>query len=140
MVFINYMFKTTRKLIHNAKKTGLYTPVLCSIKGVYNSVEVCITQLYFSASASTMALELLIAGSTDKFIAIGEAGAIHPPLRIEEALVPTWGIREERTSYHYMPPSYIPKPDPETVRILKIEIRRLKERKNRSRKRWGLDN
>jgi len=129
LVFTNYMFKTAKKLIQSAKKIGLYAPVLGSIKGVYNGVEVCITQLYFSAPASTMALELLIARGADKFIVIGEAGAIHPLLRIGDILIPTWGIREEGTSYHYMPLNYTPKPDLKMAIALEKEIKKLKGRK-----------
>jgi len=58
---------------------------------------------YIGAPATIMALELMIALGLRRCIVIGYAGAINPRLRMTDILLPTWGIREEGTSYHYFP-------------------------------------
>ncbi|BES82529.1 nucleoside phosphorylase [Pyrodictium abyssi] len=102
-------------------------PVLRSIKGVYRGKTICIVQLYFGAPASAMALELLIAMGAKWFVVYGAAGAVHPSVRVYDIVVPTWGIREEGTSYHYLPPCAVPKPGQRITRILQHELRRAAE-------------
>mgnify|MGYP001770668663 CR=1 FL=1 len=57
-----------------------------------------------------MAMELLIAAGVRKFVLFGGCEAIHPSVKIYDLVVPTWGVREEGTSYHYLPPNVVPKP------------------------------
>ncbi|RLE99806.1 MAG: hypothetical protein DRJ63_04315 [Thermoprotei archaeon] len=66
--------------------------------------------------------ELLIAAGVKKFIVYGGAGAIHPLVKIFDIVVPTWGIREEGTSYHYLPSDVVPKPSEKVVKILNKEL------------------
>ncbi|WP_055407207.1 nucleoside phosphorylase [Pyrodictium delaneyi] len=103
-------------------------PVLRSIKGIYRGKTICIVQLYFGAPASAMALELLIAMGAREFIVYGAAGAVHPSVRVYDIVVPTWGVREEGTSYHYLPPYVVPRPGQRITRILQHELGRTAER------------
>jgi len=57
-----------------------------------------------------------------RFLVLGACGAIHPLVRILDIVVPTWGIREEGTSYHYLPPHVVPKPSERIVEILRREL------------------
>ena len=49
-------------------------------------------------------LEELIAMGCRKFIACGGAGALRPELVVGHVVVPTSAVRDEGTSYHYLPP------------------------------------
>ena len=129
LTFTKYTFGHIKRLLGSVEKVRLYVPATDSIKGEYKGVEVCATKPYFGAVASAMALELLIATGARKFIVVGEAGALHPSLRIGDILIPTWGIREEGVSYHYMPPDYTPRPSPKLISILEEELKRIKGRR-----------
>lgn len=51
------------------------------------------------------ALEELIALGCKKFVACGGAGVLVPELVVGHVVVPQTAIRDEGTSYHYLPPS-----------------------------------
>lgn len=50
-------------------------------------------------------LEEVIALGSEKFIACGGAGVLQPDIAIGHALVPASAVRDEGTSYHYLPPA-----------------------------------
>lgn len=50
-------------------------------------------------------LEEIIARGCRKFIACGGAGVLIPDLALGHIVVPTSAVRDEGTSYHYLPPS-----------------------------------
>jgi uridine phosphorylase len=50
-------------------------------------------------------LEELIAFGCTKFIACGGAGVLNSDLAVGHVMVPTSAVRDEGTSYHYLPPS-----------------------------------
>ncbi|MBM3214981.1 purine-nucleoside phosphorylase [Candidatus Poribacteria bacterium] len=54
--------------------------------------------------AAAMLEEAIARGST-KFVACGGAGVLNPDLAVGSVLVPTSAVRDEGTSYHYLPPS-----------------------------------
>jgi len=85
-------------------------PVIRAIEGRGEGLRVLVAQSYFGAPAAVTALELLIASGIRRFLVYGGAGSITHRLRIGDVLIPTWGVREEGTSYHYMPEEYVPKP------------------------------
>ena len=47
---------------------------------------------------------------------------MHSSVRIHDIVVPTWGIGEEGTSYHYLPPDVVPKPSERIMEILWKEL------------------
>ena len=49
-------------------------------------------------------MEELIARGVRAFVACGGAGVLVPELTLGHVIVPTAGIRDEGTSYHYLPP------------------------------------
>ncbi len=50
-------------------------------------------------------LEYAIAGGARKFIAVGGAGVLDRGVAVGHLIVPTSAVRDEGTSYHYLPPS-----------------------------------
>lgn len=49
---------------------------------------------------------------------MGEAGSISKDIKIGDVVVPTWGLREEGVSYHYLEPDIVVKLKPSVLRIL----------------------
>jgi len=79
---------------------------------------------YFGAPASVALAEALIAGGIKKLILFGEAGAIDPKMKIGKLLVPTFALREEGASYHYLPSDVPAKPS----RILRGKLKTMLDR------------
>jgi len=73
-----------------------------SLKGKMNE-QVAVFQACFGGPAAGMLMEALVASGVKRFLMVGQAGAISPHCSIGDLLLPTWGIREEGTSYHYIP-------------------------------------
>ncbi|TFF96699.1 phosphorylase [Candidatus Thorarchaeota archaeon] len=72
------------------------------LKGTMSS-DVVLYHCCFGAPAAGLHLEGLIASGVDRVIMAGSAGSISPTARVGSIVLPTWGIREEGTSYHYLP-------------------------------------
>lgn len=60
------------------------------------------------APIAVMLLEQLIALGARQFIYLGFCGALNPAYRIGDCFVPTTAVREEGTSYHYLPAEVVP--------------------------------
>lgn len=60
-------------------------------------------------------LEEVIALGCRKFVACGGAGAVDGRLETGRVVVPVSAVRDEGTSYHYMPPGREVEPSPEAV-------------------------
>ena len=60
------------------------------------------------APMAVMLLEQLIALGVRRFLYLGFCGALDPSYRIGDCVIPTQGLREEGTSYHYLPPHVMP--------------------------------
>ena len=128
-LFTPRLFRTAAGMLHERSKVRFSGLVFRSIVGYYNNRKVFIALPFWGAPAATAGLEVLIAGGGKLFIMAGEAGALSPKLRIGDVLVPTWGLREEGTSYHYMPPNVVPKPDTKIAGALYEEVRKIKGRR-----------
>ena len=74
---------------------------------------------YFGAPATVALAEALIAAEIKQLIVFGEAGSISPKIDIGEILIPTFAIREEGVSYHYLPPNV--RAEPSSSLLRKIE-------------------
>ncbi|MGB9806718.1 MAG: nucleoside phosphorylase [Thermoproteota archaeon] len=77
---------------------------------------------YFGAPAAVSLAEALTAAGIQKQIIFGEAGSISPKVKVGEALVPTFAIREEGTSYHYLPPEAQAKPSASLLKKVKAVL------------------
>ena len=71
--------------------------------GRYKGLEIALIYPCFGAPATVMAIEIAIAAGVKRIYMLGEAGAIHSSLHIGDYFIPTWGYREEGTSFHYIP-------------------------------------
>ncbi|MDI7249804.1 MAG: nucleoside phosphorylase [Bacillota bacterium] len=74
--------------------------------------EVAVYRSSFGAPAAGMLMEALIASGVGRVIVVGQAGSLSPQCRIGDVVLPTWGVREEGTSYHYLPPGAPCRPSP----------------------------
>lgn len=80
------------------------TKVFSVYKAVHNGVELAICQAPLGGAASTQIMEQLIEGGVKKVIATGCCGALIADNE-GDFYIPTSGLRQEGTSYHYLPPS-----------------------------------
>ena len=76
------------------------------------------------ASTAAAFLEELIALGGRKFIACGGAGALDKAITVGHLMIPTAAIRDEGTSYHYLPPSREVKPHPQAVAAIEKILQR----------------
>lgn len=60
------------------------------------------------APMAVMLLEQLIALGARRCLYLGFCGALTAPYRIGDLFLPTYGVREEGTSYHYLPADVVP--------------------------------
>ncbi len=112
------LMKLKRELEY-AKPIKLSGWLFKSYEGVYRGKEVVIALPFPGSPAAVAALEVLTAMGGGVFVVVGLVGAISTALKIGDVLIPTWGIREEGASFHYMPANtYVPKPDRELVETL----------------------
>lgn len=68
------------------------------------------------APAVAMVMEVMIASGVRRILMLGLAGSLSPSCPIGSLVIPTWGVREEGTSYHYLPAKVRPKPHPGFVK------------------------
>ncbi len=99
------------------------TYVFRTFTGKYKGERICAIRPYFGAPASAVAFETAIATGGKYFLMVGEAGAINEPIRIGDIILPTWAMREEGTSYHYMPSEYVPRPSRRLLALFEDAIK-----------------
>jgi uridine phosphorylase len=63
-------------------------------------------------------LDELIAVGVTKFIVCGGCGVLNPEIAAGHPVILTSAVRDEGTSYHYLPPSREVKPHPKAVEVL----------------------
>jgi len=69
-------------------------------------------------------LEELIALGGRKFIACGGAGVLNRDIAVGHVVIPESAVRDEGTSYHYLPPSREVMGDPAAIRTLERVLQR----------------
>ncbi|MDI6893479.1 MAG: nucleoside phosphorylase [Bacillota bacterium] len=74
------------------------------------------------APAAGMLMEALIASGVGRILMVGAAGSLSPRCRIGDIVLPTWGVREEGTSYHYLPPGAACRPSPALLAELRTAL------------------
>ena len=67
-------------------------------------------------------LEEMIALGARKFVACGGAGALDQRLTLGHILIPTSAVRDEGTSYHYVPPSREIEADPAAIAAIEAVL------------------
>ena len=76
------------------------------------------------ASMAVMLLEQLIALGARRFLYLGFCGALDPSLTIGDLFIPQQAVREEGTSYHYLPAGVEPEAAPAMIARLQAEAGR----------------
>ena len=75
------------------------------------------------APLAVAAVEEAIARGARRFVAVGGAGALLPDLVLGHAVVVNGAVRDEGTSFHYMPPGREVEADPEPTAVVEEVLR-----------------
>ena len=76
------------------------------------------------APMAVMLLEQLIALGARRLLYLGFCGALVPSYRIGDLFLPVQAIREEGTSYHYLPADVVPCASPHMQAVLHAQAQR----------------
>lgn len=87
-----------------------------------DGVPVAFTHPGVGAPLAAGFLEELIAFGARKFIVCGGAGVLDGKLDVGHVVVPTAAVRDEGTSYHYLPPSRDVLPHPDAVAAIEAAL------------------
>jgi uridine phosphorylase len=82
-----------------------------------------VVQAGVGAPLSAGLMEELIALGGREFVAVGGAGCLVPELVMGHAIVVDSAVRDEGTSFHYLPPSRVVDSDPEAAAALSDSLR-----------------
>jgi len=100
--------------------TKLYPIYIVNYKGE----EICLCQAPVGAPAAAQILDWLIAYGAEQIISTGSCGTLID-LPENAFLVPTRALRDEGTSYHYLPPSRFVELNPAVIRSIESTLKRL---------------
>jgi uridine phosphorylase len=94
---------------HKIQRQALYNPEGFAFSTIASPM---------GAPMAAMLLEQLIALGARRFLYLGFCGALAPSYRIGDGFIPVRAIREEGTSYHYLPASVEPMSSPHLNTLL----------------------
>lgn len=95
------------------------------VETVHNGRRVALFYPGIGAALASYSLELAIAAGCRSIVACGGAGALQPDLPVAHAIITvTSAIRDEGTSYHYLPPSREVLANPHVAQLLCDTVRR----------------
>ncbi len=83
---------------------------------------VAVYKAYCGAPSAGICIESLIVSGVERVVMVGTAGSISPRCEIGDVLLPTWGVREEGTSYHYLPPDVVCRPSEDLLCALQEDL------------------
>ncbi len=87
-------------------------------------VSVAAFQPGVGAALAAVLLEQVVAMGCRKFIACGGAGVLRRDIAVGHLVVPTSAVRDEGTSYHYLPPAREVSASPEAVAAVERVLQR----------------
>ena len=90
----------------------------------FNGKRLAVLHPRVGAPVSAAMLELMIALGARKFIACGGAGVLDSKIAVGHIIVPNSAIRDEGTSYHYLPPSREVAPHPRALAAIERTLKR----------------
>ncbi len=97
-------YESAKNLISGNFVEWIYSEFAPFCIGRYNDVEIGVGRLCIGASAATMIFEEAIACGAAKVFEVGLSGGLQTFLKPGDMVVVTEAIRDEGTSYHYLPP------------------------------------
>lgn len=105
---------------HDCKKVGEFISVT-KIFNVYNTfvegTEITFVQAPLGGAGAVQVMEQLIAGGAKKIVAAGCCGALEEGNE-GDYFIPTAALRQEGTSYHYLPPSREVELDEAVIKVI----------------------
>ncbi len=90
----------------------------------YKGEEICLCQAPVGSAAAAQLMDWLIGYGVEKIISAGSCGAL-TDLPENVFLVPTKALRDEGTSYHYLPPARFAELNKEVLQSMEQTLRRL---------------
>lgn len=98
------IYECSKRLI-NGKSVDwwIYDEIRPLCVGKYRDVEIAVDNIWVGAPAAAMTLEELIACGAKTIFEIGMCGGLQPSLQPGDIVVVTEAIRDEGTSFHYIP-------------------------------------
>lgn len=96
--------------------------VMTVAQGKVGETPVAVRKLGVGAPAAIATLEELIALGVHDILVVGTGGSLQPTLPIGSVILPTGAIREEGTSFHYVPAGVELGPDPTLAQALAEEV------------------
>lgn len=84
---------------------------------------IAVYQPGLGAPMAAMLLEAAIAFGARKFVACGGAGNLRKDLYTGHVIIPVSAVRDEGTSYHYLPPSREVEADPDAVAAIEAALK-----------------
>ncbi len=91
----------------------------------YDGESICLCQAPVGSAPSTQILDWLIGYGVKKVITAGSCGAL-VDLPENMFLLPTKALRDEGTSYHYLPPSRFVEINPDVLKTIKLAMNKLR--------------
>ncbi len=89
----------------------------------HKGVEMCLCRAPLGGSAAVQLMDFLIGHGVKSIIAVGSCGAL-ADLPENAFLIPAKALRDEGTSYHYLPPARFVETDPEIRKVIKTVLAR----------------
>jgi uridine phosphorylase len=86
-----------------------------------------IVPMPIGAPQAARVVEALCATGVKKFIVCGGAGTLNHKITQDKVLIPIRAVRDEGTSYHYLPPSREIEIDPKVLRVIETVLKGEKE-------------
>ena len=110
--------------LHDCELVGKFecvTKIFCAYKTVHKGCEITFCQAPLGGAGAVQIMEQLIAGGAREIIAVGCCGAL-----VDDAegdfFIPTAALRQEGTSYHYLPPSSEVELDEKAIRGIEAAL------------------
>jgi len=127
MTYQRHMYEYGKKLIDGKPiDWWMYGESQPFCIGQFNNVEIGLGRFWVGAPAAVMTLEELIACGARTVFEVGASGGLQTFLQPSNIIVVTEAIRDEGTSYHYLPPNVKVESSP---RLRSKLIKRLNEGK-----------
>lgn len=80
---------------------------------------VTIVKFPVGGPATAMVMEVLIACGARRFLILGAAGSLQERAPLGSLVLPEAVLREDGTSFHYLPPEVVPAPDPALTALVR---------------------